>query len=276
MDTDNSAEAANIVHATINGVAVEGQKNETILHCARRYDIYIPTLCELDDIDHTPGTCRICLVEIRDSRSIALASCDVLQYATFKWDGCSDPLAARARRTAPAGRVDYGRPQPGLRNVHTSWRLRTAGCRTVRRAAQKQIRGFGSYQHTRDRYLIAGHDPRYDKVHSLSALCSSLPRRTGCRCPGDDRYRREHGGRAAQWLVTKGFDCVTCGQCVLVCPTGAIGERDETDKVSQFLYDPDIITVFQFAPALRVAFGEEFGLPPGQTSKVRLSPPAAS
>ncbi len=79
MDTDNSAEAASVVHATINGVAVEGQKNETILHCARRYDIYIPTLCELDDIDHTPGTCRICLVEIQipgQSRSHLVTSCN--------------------------------------------------------------------------------------------------------------------------------------------------------------------------------------------------------
>jgi ferredoxin hydrogenase gamma subunit len=57
--------------------------------------------------------------------------------------------------------------------------------------------------------------------------------------------------------------CVTCGQCVLVCPTGALGERDETDRVLDYLFDPEIVTVFQFAPAVRVGFGEEFGLPPG-------------
>ena len=57
--------------------------------------------------------------------------------------------------------------------------------------------------------------------------------------------------------------CVTCGQCVLVCPTGALGERDETDRVLDYLFDPEIVTVFQFAPAVRVGFGEEFGFPVG-------------
>ena len=64
-------------------------------------------------------------------------------------------------------------------------------------------------------------------------------------------------------MSQKVSNCVTCGQCVLVCPTGALGERDETDKVIDYLYDPEIITVVQFAPAIRVGFGEEFGLPPG-------------
>jgi len=58
-------EEKKIVHATINGLAIEAEENETILHCARRNGIYIPTLCELDDIDHTPGTCRVCLVEFQ-------------------------------------------------------------------------------------------------------------------------------------------------------------------------------------------------------------------
>jgi len=53
------------VHASINGVAVTARPQETILHCARRHGFHIPSLCELDDIDHTPGTCRVCMVEIR-------------------------------------------------------------------------------------------------------------------------------------------------------------------------------------------------------------------
>ena len=69
-----------ILHATINGVAVEAEENETILHCARRYGVYIPTLCELDDIDHTPGTCRVCLVEFEmpsgDGKTKLATSCN--------------------------------------------------------------------------------------------------------------------------------------------------------------------------------------------------------
>ncbi|MEZ5766256.1 MAG: [FeFe] hydrogenase, group A [Paracoccaceae bacterium] len=57
--------------------------------------------------------------------------------------------------------------------------------------------------------------------------------------------------------------CVSCGQCVLVCPTGALAERDETDRALDYIIDPEITTVVQFAPAVRVAFGEEFGMPAG-------------
>ena len=49
----------------------------------------------------------------------------------------------------------------------------------------------------------------------------------------------------------------------MVCPTGALSERDQTQEVLDYLADPDIVTVFQTAPAIRVGFGEEFGLPPG-------------
>jgi ferredoxin hydrogenase gamma subunit len=58
-------------------------------------------------------------------------------------------------------------------------------------------------------------------------------------------------------------DCVTCGQCIMVCPTGALAEKAEVETVLGYLADPEIKTVFQFAPAIRVGFGEEFGMPPG-------------
>ena len=57
--------------------------------------------------------------------------------------------------------------------------------------------------------------------------------------------------------------CINCGQCSLWCPTGAIAERDDTEKVLQALQDPNKYVVVQTAPATRVALGEEFGLPPG-------------
>ncbi len=54
-----------------------------------------------------------------------------------------------------------------------------------------------------------------------------------------------------------------CGQCILVCPVGALAEKNDIETVLDFLYDPSVATVFQFAPAIRTALGEEFGMPPG-------------
>ena len=58
--------------------------------------------------------------------------------------------------------------------------------------------------------------------------------------------------------------CVQCGQCTLVCPTGALSEKDETDRVLNMIDDPETVTIVQMAPAVRVTLGEEFGLPPGE------------
>ncbi|MEI3424451.1 MAG: [Fe-Fe] hydrogenase large subunit C-terminal domain-containing protein [Christensenellales bacterium] len=57
--------------------------------------------------------------------------------------------------------------------------------------------------------------------------------------------------------------CINCGQCIAPCPTGALTEKDATKEVWAALNDPDKYVVFQTAPAVRVAIGEEFGMPIG-------------
>ena len=67
------------MYATINGQDYEFKSDETILEVARRQGIHIPTLCELNDIDHAPGTCRVCLVEVQRPGQAApeyLTACD--------------------------------------------------------------------------------------------------------------------------------------------------------------------------------------------------------
>ena len=88
--------------AKINGRDFEFTANETILDVARRNDIHIPTLCELHDIDHAPGTCRVCLVEVR-AGDTAAATDHMRAAASGDWPA---PLARRllapeARSTLP-------------------------------------------------------------------------------------------------------------------------------------------------------------------------------
>ena len=71
-------------------------------------------------------------------------------------------------------------------------------------------------------------------------------------------------------IAMKDSDCISCGQCTLVCPVGALAEKDDTERVIDYFYDPDIYTVIQIAPATRVALGEEFNMGYGSNVEGRL------
>lgn len=252
-----------VVRATINGKEVEAAKNETILHCARRHGIYIPTLCELDDIDHTPGTCRVCLVEI------SVPGKQKSHLAT----SCNTPLVegmdvqTRSPRAREAQRLQ----------VELLMADHNQDCATCVRHGSCELQDVAQFVGLRTNRFF---DPVRTAARPIDTSSPAMIRdMTKCiRCQRCIAICRDGQGVDALIRTGTGCDtavglrfglsqqestCVTCGQCVLVCPTGAIGERDETDKVLDMLYDPEIVTVFQFAPALRVAFGEEFGLPPG-------------
>lgn len=251
------------IHAQINGRDVTAIPNETILHCAQRNGIYIPTLCALDDIDHFPGTCRVCVVEIK------MPGKDAVNIAT----SCNTPIVegmevlTRTKRVREAQRLQ----------VELLMADHNQDCATCVRHGNCELQDVAQYVGL---YQNRFFDPVRLKARPIDDSSPAMIRdMTKCiRCQrciaicregqGVDALIRTGVGQEAAvglrfGLSQKESSCVTCGQCVLVCPTGALGERDETDKVLGYLYDPDIITVFQFAPAVRVAFGEEFGLPPG-------------
>ena len=72
-----------------------------------------------------------------------------------------------------------------------------------------------------------------------------------------------NAGRARSLAET---DCTFCGQCVTHCPVGALTARNDTQRVMEYLADPEIVTVVQVAPAVRVGWAEEFGLPKGTSA----------
>ncbi len=249
--------------AQINAKEVEFQENQTILEVARQYGQFIPTLCELADIDHTPGTCRVCLVEIRrpehpEPRIVT---------------ACNTPMESGMRVLTRTRQVrEMQRMQVELLLADHD-----QDCATCIRHGNCELQDVAQFVGlARSRYARPELAKTRERDDSSPALIRDLGKCVRClRCVAVCRDEQAvdalvftgsgvGAGVGLRDNRTQGASaCVTCGQCVLVCPTGALAERDETEAVVEFLYDPEIITVFQFAPAIRVGLGEEFGLPPG-------------
>ena len=249
--------------AKINGKPVTFKPQETVLQCARRHDLYIPTLCELDDIDHAPGTCRVCLVEALmpgQDRSMILTSCNTPMQEGMVVQTRTAKVREMQRQQVELLMADHAHE-----------------CATCVRHGNCELQDVAQFVGLRQsRFADPALVAERPVDTSSPAIIRDMTKCIRCqRCVAMCRHGQgvdalvinetKHGTFVGlkDGMSQKVSSCVTCGQCVLVCPTGALGERDETDKVIDYLYDPEIITVVEFAPAIRVGFGEEFGLPPG-------------
>lgn len=248
--------------AHINGRELAFESNETILEVARRNGIFIPTLCELNDIDHAPGTCRVCLVEVR-REDLAAA-----HYVT----ACDTPIGEGWKVMTRTPKVQEMR-QLQMEMIMADHHQACASCprngncellATANSVGLKQVR-FHYTEGWENLEPDHGSQPViYDRSRCIRCQrCVAV-----CRKVQDvDALELAGWGNAAGIRLKGGSvaasPCVTCGQCVMVCPTGALSERDQTQEVLDYLADPEIVTVFQTAPAIRVGIGEEFGLPAG-------------
>ncbi len=252
------------MNATINGQDVAFDANETILDVARRYGIHIPTLCELNDIDHAPGTCRICLVEVHRPGEAETAA----SYVT----ACDTPLdegwrvLTRTHAVQEMRRLQMEMTMADHRQ-DCSTCPRAGGCELLVAADSvglKQVRfrythGWKDLEPDHGQQPVVYDRSRCIRCQRCVAVCRTVQNVDALEMCG-------WGSTAGVRLKGGSVDvspCVTCGQCIMVCPTGALSERDQTQEVLDYLADPEIVTVFQTAPAIRVGFGEEFGLPPG-------------
>jgi ferredoxin hydrogenase gamma subunit len=249
------------MEALINGRRVEFESGDTILAAARRVGAYIPTLCELSDIGHRPGTCRVCLVEERQAG----------EAATHVVTACNTPMQEGIEIFTRTPKV---REMQKLQ-VELLLADHDQDCATCARHGDCELQDAAQFVGL-DRSRFARRDWAKARPVDASgpALVRDMNKCVRCqRCVAvcrdvqgiDALVIREVGGIGTHVTLREidaagNTSCVTCGQCVMVCPTGALAGRDETDTVIDYLYDPEIVTVFQMAPAVRVGLAQEFGL----------------
>ncbi|NLC44158.1 MAG: 2Fe-2S iron-sulfur cluster binding domain-containing protein [Clostridiales bacterium] len=245
-----------MVKLTIDGVQVDVPKGTTVLEAARSAHIQIPTLCYLKGINEI-GACRMCLVEVKGARSLQ-ASC-VFPVGEGMEIRTNTPAIRDARRT----------------NMELILSNHDRKCLTCVRSENCELQTLSTQLGIDEiRYEGEKGDYAVDEVSTSIVRDSNkciLCRRCVATC-------REVQGIGAIGATGRGFNtivepvysksladvnCINCGQCIEACPVGALREKDDTDKVWDAINNPNLHVVVQTAPAVRVALGEEFGMPIG-------------
>ncbi|MEM1484525.1 NADH-dependent [FeFe] hydrogenase, group A6 [Oscillospiraceae bacterium PP1C4] len=246
-----------MVNIKINGMPLSVPKNSTILEAARSAGIEIPTLCYLKEINAI-GACRICVVEVKGARSLVAA--------------CVYPVAEGMEVVTNSPKVFESR-KITLELILSTHKKECLSCiRSDNCELQKLCHDFK----VEDEHRYDGSNPSYPVDDSAVHMFRDdnkciLCRRCVAACAKwqgigvigpNDRGFNTHVGCAFEQNLDE-VACVSCGQCIVVCPTGAIAEKDQTGEVWKALSDPTKHVLVQTAPSIRATLGEAFGLPVG-------------
>ncbi|MEG0307106.1 MAG: NADH-dependent [FeFe] hydrogenase, group A6 [Clostridium sp.] len=247
-----------LVTLKINNKEITVEQGTTILDAARQLNIKIPTLCYLNLHDNKtvnkPGSCRICIVEVEGRKNLAPACCTTV--APNMVVSTSTPRVIAARKTI----IEL------LLSDHPN------DCLTCQKSLKCELQALASdYGVTNLKYAgaksIAMKETKNPSIVRDTSKCI-LCRRCDTACSEVQKV-------GAIGPVNRGFDttistpffedldksvCTLCGQCVNVCPTGALMEKDNTFDVLNAIGDKDKYVIVQTAPAVRAALGEEFGI----------------
>ena len=245
-----------MVTLKIDGRTVQAEPNATVLEACMAQGIKIPTLCNLKDINNI-GACRMCLVE--DAKTGKLQASCVLPVSEGLEIKTSTPKVLEARRAVLELILsDHDR-----------------SCLTCKRNQSCELQALANEMGIEDiefpgERIIKTIDelsPSIVRDNNKCILCrrcvAACAKTQGVYAIGMQNrgFKTQIGSEFGKSL--NDVACINCGQCIAACPTGALTEKDATKEVWAALNEPDKYVVFQTAPAVRVAIGEEFGLPIG-------------
>ncbi|HOV40364.1 MAG TPA: NADH-dependent [FeFe] hydrogenase, group A6, partial [Oscillospiraceae bacterium] len=245
------------VNIKINGVDVSAPKGSTILQAARIAGIEIPTLCYLKEINEI-GACRICVVEVKGARSFVASCVYPINEGMEIYTNTPQILEAR-KKTLQLILSTHDRKCLSC--------VRSGNCELQKLSHDLKVEDEGKYDGENPEYEIdysAAHMYRDNNKCILCRRCTAVcdkVQAVGVIGANERGFRTSIASPFGMGLGET--SCVSCGQCIAVCPTGALSEKDNTDDVFAALADKSKHVIVQTAPAVRAALGEAFGMPIG-------------
>lgn len=245
-----------MVNLKINNISVSVPEGTTILEAAKSIGINIPTLCYMKGINEI-GACRICVVEVKGARSNVAACVYPVNEGMEVFT--NTPKIRQERKTT-------------IELIMSDHKKECLSCvRDGKCELQTLAKDYGCEYNA-----FQGVTNHYEPDNSSSYLVRDNDKCVLCRrCVATCQKVSDVGvietvKRGFATHVSCAFEdpladtnCVACGQCINVCPVGALTERSEIDNVLNALADPEKVVVVGAAPSVRAGLGEEFGYPIG-------------
>jgi len=254
-----------MINLKINGIAVTVPEGTSVLDAARNASIDIPTLCYLKEINEI-GACRMCVVEIKGSPKLATA--------------CVFPVSEGMEVITNSKRVFDAR-RTNLQLLLSNHRreclscIRSGNCELQKLCHDYGVDDEGKFDGAMTPANLDTSATHMVRDNSKCILC----RRCVAVCDKiqdaavigiNKRGFNTHIGCAFD-VPLNSVACVECGQCIAVCPTGALYEKDQTGEVWAALRDPEKRVVVQTAPSVRAGLGECFGMPIGTNVEGKMA-----